>query len=58
MRTEQDVLEEIKKVETSKKQAQRKVIRCDERLAELNEEISQIKTGIRESANPTDADEK
>lgn len=42
MRTEQEILEEIKKVETAKKQAQRKLIRCDERLAELNEEASHV----------------
>lgn len=43
MRTEQEILEEIKKVETAKKQAQRKAIRCDERLAELNEEVALVR---------------
>ena len=42
MRTEQEILEEIKKVETAKNEAQRKLLRCDERLAELNEEASHV----------------
>ena len=42
MRTEQEILDEIKKVETAKKQAQRKLVRCDERLAELNEEAARV----------------
>ena len=39
MRTKEEILEEIKKVRQAKKQAERKIIRCDNRLTELNREF-------------------
>ena len=39
MRTSEEILQEIAKVKQAKKSAERKIIRCDNRLTELNREI-------------------
>lgn len=39
MRTKEEILEEIKKVRQAKKQAERKIVRCDSRIAELEREL-------------------
>lgn len=39
MRTEEEILQEIDKVEKAKYQAKRKIVRCDDRLAELDKEL-------------------
>lgn len=39
MRTESEILSEIKKVAAARKAAEKKIQRCDDRLEELNTEL-------------------
>lgn len=39
MRTESEILKEIKKVEAARKAAEKKLERCDKRLEELHDEL-------------------
>lgn len=44
MRTKKEITAEIKKVQTAKRNAERKRVRCIERLKELKEEMRTLET--------------
>ena len=49
MRTKKEILTEIKKVSTAKRNAERKRTRCLERLAELEQELAEVKEAADET---------
>lgn len=56
MRTENQIKEEITKVNTAKRNAERKRARCMERLAELRKELQECRENEKASANAAEAD--
>ncbi len=46
MRTKAEIMEEIKKVNTAKRNAERKRKKCVERLEELEAELKEAENGI------------
>ena len=56
MRAESEIKEEITKVNTAKRNAERKRTRCTKRLAELRKELQECRENEKASANAAEAD--